>query len=384
MNDDTMTDSAPFSLVDGIAGCLLGTAVGDALGLPYEGISRRRQRKLFPPGTRLRYRLLAGGWGMISDDTEHACITDQALAISGGEVDVFQRDLGRRFRWWVAALPAGIGWATLRSGVKLWAGFTPARSGVFSAGNGPAMRAPILGVAWGHDDPERLRALVRVSTRMTHTDPKAEWGALAVAVAARVSLESRRAGGFSREVLGSRYLQRTEALIGPEGGELIVLLRQAVTSATKGESTEEFADSLGLHRGISGYIFHTVAVAVHAWLSHPDDYEATITAAVRCGGDTDTVAAIAGGIAGGIAGAGSGTGADGIPGEWIGGLLEWPRTTPWLEKLAGAVAESFAGHIAAQRLLSGGRAHPRPEAAAAALLNDVRRVTRALGRSPLK
>jgi ADP-ribosylglycohydrolase len=31
-----------------IIGCLLGTAVGDALGLPYEGLSPQRQRRLFP------------------------------------------------------------------------------------------------------------------------------------------------------------------------------------------------------------------------------------------------------------------------------------------------------------------------------------------------
>ena len=31
---------------DAAAGCLLGTAVGDALGLPCEGLSRRRQRRL--------------------------------------------------------------------------------------------------------------------------------------------------------------------------------------------------------------------------------------------------------------------------------------------------------------------------------------------------
>jgi ADP-ribosylglycohydrolase len=30
-----------------IVGCLLGTAVGDALGLPYEGLSPQRQRRIY-------------------------------------------------------------------------------------------------------------------------------------------------------------------------------------------------------------------------------------------------------------------------------------------------------------------------------------------------
>jgi len=51
-------------------GLLLGQAVGDALGLPWEGLSRRRAVKMF--STPDRYRFLFGR-GMISDDTEHAC-----------------------------------------------------------------------------------------------------------------------------------------------------------------------------------------------------------------------------------------------------------------------------------------------------------------------
>jgi ADP-ribosylglycohydrolase len=50
-----------------IVGCILGTAVGDAIGLPYEGLSRRRAAKLlgqpdrhrFFYGHRNRYRTTA-------------------------------------------------------------------------------------------------------------------------------------------------------------------------------------------------------------------------------------------------------------------------------------------------------------------------------------
>ena len=106
----------------------------------------------------------------------------QAFCISPTDSDQFARQLARRFRWWLFGVPAGIGLATLKSIIKLWFGFSPSRSGVFSAGNGPAMRSPILGVAI--DDIERLRIFVRASTRITHTDPKALHGAFAVAVAA--------------------------------------------------------------------------------------------------------------------------------------------------------------------------------------------------------
>ncbi|HEX8238011.1 MAG TPA: ADP-ribosylglycohydrolase family protein [Abditibacteriaceae bacterium] len=58
------------TLEDAIAGCILGTAVGDAVGLPCEGISRPRQQKLFPA---IKGPNLFLGRGMVSDDTEHRC-----------------------------------------------------------------------------------------------------------------------------------------------------------------------------------------------------------------------------------------------------------------------------------------------------------------------
>jgi ADP-ribosylglycohydrolase len=166
---------------DRIAGAILGTAVGDALGLPREGLSRRRARRLFgdPP---LRHRFLLGR-GMTSDDTEHTCMTGQALLRAPDDPDAFARSLAWRLRFWLLGLPAGTGGATLRAVLKLWLGFSPRRSGVWSAGNGPAMRAALLGVCLGHDR-QQMRAYVRASTRLTHTDPRAERGAFLVALTA--------------------------------------------------------------------------------------------------------------------------------------------------------------------------------------------------------
>ncbi len=59
-----------------IIGCLMGAAIGDALGLPYEGLSRQRAARLLGPPD--RYRLI-GNRGMVSDDTEHLCLVAQAL-----------------------------------------------------------------------------------------------------------------------------------------------------------------------------------------------------------------------------------------------------------------------------------------------------------------
>src|SRR5262249_44571305 len=140
-----------------------------------------RARRLFGPPS-LRHRFVLGR-GMVSDDTEHSCLVGQALLRRPDDADRFARALAWGLRWWLLRLPAGVGRATARGVLKLWAGWPPTRSGVFSAGNGPAMRAALLGACLG-GQPEKLRAYVRASSRVTHTDPRAERGALLIALAA--------------------------------------------------------------------------------------------------------------------------------------------------------------------------------------------------------
>src|SRR6516162_1299842 len=112
-----------------LAGLILGTAVGDSLGLPREGLSRRRARRLFG-GPPFRHQLLLGR-GMISDDTEHTCLVGQALLRAPDDAERFGRALAWGLRLWLLGLPAGVGLATLRATVRLWLGFPPSRSGVF-------------------------------------------------------------------------------------------------------------------------------------------------------------------------------------------------------------------------------------------------------------
>jgi ADP-ribosyl-[dinitrogen reductase] hydrolase len=228
-------------------------------------------------------------------------------------------------RWWLLSIPAGIGLATQKATLKLCCGVSPHRSGVFSAGNGPAMRAPILGAAI--IDIDTLREFVRISTTMTHTDPKAWHGAWAVALAARIA-----ASGQS--VSADHFLHELRTTLSDEHDvSLLPLIEQTVDSVSRNDSTQDFADQLGLQRGVTGFVNHTVPVVLHAWLSFPDDHRAAITSLIRCGGDTDTTAAIAGGIIG------CRVGQHGLPSDLVNGLRDWPRTVPWMQQLASTLAD---------------------------------------------
>jgi ADP-ribosylglycohydrolase len=300
---------------DAAAGCLLGTAVGDALGLPCEGLSRRRQQRLGFDLSRYSFVL---DRGMCSDDTDHACMVAQALAASAGVPRRFAASLAWRLRFWLAALPAGVGFATLRAILRLWLFVPPPFAGVRSAGNGPAMRSALLGVAFADDEPLLLMH-VSACTTITHRDVRAECGALAVALAARSAL---RGEGAARYLV---HLRRLAAPFGAAGGELVGLVERAAASVDRAEPTEAFAAAIGCGKAVSGYMYHSVPVALHAWLAHPLDLEAALAAAIRCGGDTDSVGAITGAIVG------AGSGAAGIPAARLERLWDWPRGVRWIE-----------------------------------------------------
>ena len=253
---------------------------------------------------------------MISDDTEHSLMLAQALLECPADPTTFQRALARRLRWWLVGLPAGVGFATLRAILKLWVGIPPNRSGVMSAGNGPAMRTALLGVYFA-DDPERRRQFVCASTQITHRDPRGEIAALAVAETAAWMTEQR--DDMDALLRSLAHLSELSEWTG-----FIARLRSAQSS---NQSTDGFARDMGAIRGVSGYAFQSVPVAIHAALRHRNNFEAALTEAIACGGDTDTVGAIIGALVG------ARVGVAGIPAPWRNGIVEWPRSLSLLHRV---------------------------------------------------
>ena len=134
-----------------------------------------------------------------------------------------------------------------------------------------------------------------------------------------------------------RYPARLTNVLPPdEASDLLCLVQRAATSAARNETTETFAgETLGLTNGVSGYVYHTIPVVLHAWFCHLQTGAGLRTAlqnVIRCGGDTDTTAAILGGIIG------AGVGRAGLPADLLDGLAEWPRTVAWMERLAARLA----------------------------------------------
>ncbi len=310
-------------------GLLLGTAVGDALGLPAEGLPRETIRRL--GWDHWRHRLLFGR-GMLSDDTEHSVLLALALLEADGNPDRFERLLAWKLRWWLLGLPAGIGLGTGRAIIKLWLGFPPRSSGVGSAGNGAAMRSAVIGVAFAKDL-HRLRVFSERGARITHTDRRAQTAATAMAICAAFAANNGHPEMFP-------ILIRGLAAIDPTDAEWQLTLSKLARGLSEQSTVADFAAALGQEKAVSGYAYHSVPVALYAFMRHFGNYARTLTTALDCGGDTDTVGAMAGALAG-IAGAG-----EDIPEDWVRGLAPEPCSPAFLHGLARALARGHAGEPA--------------------------------------
>jgi ADP-ribosylglycohydrolase len=300
-----------------LLGSVLGTAVGDSMGLPSEGVSKRRAAKMWPD---LRHRLVFGR-GMLSDDTEHTLMLAAALIEHNDDTEAFQRVFARKLRWWMLALPAGVGLSTAKAILRLWIGFPVKRAGVRSAGNGAAMRSAIIGVVFC-DDPQKRKDFALAACRVTHTDPRAEESALIVVEAA--SLAARH---IATETI---LIELGKWISSDEMKTRFAALKMALAANL---SVPDYAVEIGSEHGVSGFAPDTVAVAIYAWLRHRESYEEAIRAVILCGGDTDSVAAITGGICGAELGENT------IPKPWLEGICDWPRSPDYMRMLAKALAD---------------------------------------------
>ena len=306
---------------DRIRGVLLGTAIGDALGLPAEGLSPERIVRRF--GCLDRYRLF-GRTGFVSDDTEQTALVAHAWIEAHDGAAEFARAFARRLRAWFLALPLGIGLATAKACLRLCLGVSSARSGSDSAGNGAAMRAALVGVLLC-DEPSKRLEFSQALARVTHRDPRAVEGAAFVAELAAQGTLGSPSQNF--DLAAARSVVRNE--------ELIAAIDKAGRLAECAEPAQA-AHELGT----SGFVVHTLGFASYCVARFGADPARALVVAVNAGGDTDSIGAIVGALVG------ARHGASALPAALLGELEDGPLGRSHLTRLADALGK-------------GGRAPPR-------------------------
>jgi poly(ADP-ribose) glycohydrolase ARH3 len=282
-------------IADRAAGAVFGTFVGDALGMPFEGLSHTAIPETVEMVEARR------GRGTYTDDTQMMIALSESLIARGG---IDAEDLARSFLDSYEP-DRGYGRGTRRV-FKLWRQGVPARlaagqvfDGRGSRGNGAAMRIAPVAVFF-RDDPDRLRAQAAASARVTHAHPVGVDGAVVQAAAIGAALRGDNILDVARETARTlelgRALEEVETLLG--------------VVRTPGEVQG--------HLGSSADIAESVAAALYSALAH-DRFEAAVRFGVRLGGDTDTVAAMAGAVAG------ARDGYRAIPSRWVEALEDGGR-----------------------------------------------------------
>ncbi len=301
-------------------GCMLGAAIGDALGKQNEGFSRKDipdrvtdygKTPKSCPGGKLRA-------GQYTDDTEQMIILAQSLIECGGfHVQDFA---GRIARWGSDTLAdpvrkSLIGPSSSVAIARLNSGVSWKDSGSDIPSCGSAMRVAPIGLFYKKlDDVESNAAL---SSLPTHKSKEAIAGAVAVAIGVRCALEDMDCFDIIKETAAraSKYD--------------IGLARKIELSYVKRdvEPDEAFAEL-----GTSYLVYETVPSAVYCFSKHFEEPEEAVIEAINAGGDTDSIACITGALCG------ARHGVEAFPEKWVNGL----ENKELVEHLAAMIFEKWS------------------------------------------
>jgi ADP-ribosylglycohydrolase len=318
---------------DRARGALYGLAIGDALGMPTQMLSRDQVIDRWgpllsgfeaaPPGHPVAAGMPAGA---VTDDTEQAVLLGRLLL--SGRVD--PRELADALIAWERDMTARgsldlLGPSTRRAIDAVLAGVPPEEAGRHGDTNGAAMRIAPVGLTVSASDLRALVDAVQQASLVTHNTSVALAGAAAVAAAVSTALDSTVTAATER-VAAATAAAATAAALGSErghwvaGADVAARIRWAAglvsgerppgltypfyrtsffrTRVAAGPSGAELAEVIYSLVGTSLATQESVPAAFAVLSAVPDDPWRACLLAASLGGDCDTIAAMAGAIAG--------------------------------------------------------------------------------------
>ena len=296
---------------DRVLGCLLGGAVGDALGYPVEFLSEPEILRQYGPAG-IKALAQAGSPARVSDDTQMTLFAANAwiYGCSGEGWDIstawlaYREWLGTQGdesrmgkpRMWIYGdrrlharrAPGNTCLSAIRFSDRGGTMKNPVNN---SKGCGTVMRAAPYGLMPGSREAAMERAAADAA--LTHGHPLA-WGSSAW-LAACVHALVEGAGPLADRVADIKLPQR----LNPDG-TLLALVQKAIALANR----EDVTDLEAIHALGEGWVAEeALAIALFCALRHRDDFAAALRAAVNHKGDSDSTGAICGNIMGAFLGA---------------------------------------------------------------------------------
>jgi poly(ADP-ribose) glycohydrolase ARH3 len=309
-------------LRDKFRGAILGGFLGDAFGSSFEGMDPDRAGFHISDLSKKFTR-------NYTDDTDMTLALAESL-VQRGKID--PEDIAKQFGL-TCDLTRGYGFGTIKAVLALRAGLEWHRVAriVFengSFGNGAAMRVSPVGLFYHHD----LAALQEAAMKqadITHVHPLGQWGAVMQACSIGLAVNQSPKEPFKREAV---IVCLREMLWGGPIEYLRALNEIEEMLAQKGKlAAREVVRALG--NGVEARF--SVPSACYIAITCSPDFGDAIRAAVSLGGDTDTIAGMAGAIVG------AHTGEKGLPVEWIEQLEEGARGRSFARGIAERLFETW-------------------------------------------
>ena len=298
-----------MTLRDRAIGALYGLAIGDALGMPTQLMSRDEVANRY--GVIDRFRAaeaghpLAGGLpaGHVTDDTEQALLLARLLVEGHGHIakGAFARALvgwedGMRARGSLDLL----GPSTKRAVQAVLDGEPLATAGRFGTTNGAAMRVAPVGIIRSWQPIDTLVDLVVEASMVTHNTGVAIAGAAAVAAAVSAGIDGAE---FAAAVDAALEAARIGATRGywVAAADVASRIRLAIDLADPADVDGSLTRIYEIV-GTSLATQESIPAAFGLLATFPDDPWRAACAAATLGGDSDTIAALAGAIGGALRG----------------------------------------------------------------------------------
>jgi poly(ADP-ribose) glycohydrolase ARH3 len=296
-------------------GCLLGLAIGDALGGKFEAQSAEGIRARFPTVSSLIDYPQEEIW--YTDDTQMAIGVAETLADHG---EIVERHLCTAFASnYVPSRGYGRGARAVLEAMEEGRDYRQVAEQYFpggSYGNGAAMRVAPVGLLF-RDDQSRLWEQARLSALPTHLHPLGIEGAQLLALAVALGSHSQ---SLDRDTFFTNLLTACQS----------AAYRTKLEEAARVRTADDLS-----HLGNRIEALESVPTAIASFALTPESFEETVSHVIFVGGDTDTLAAMAGAVSGAY------LGIDRLPQRLVGLVESSPKGRSYLLELADRL---FARH----------------------------------------
>ena len=294
-----------MDILDKFQGSMLGLAIGDTLGRPFEGKLRSEIYSNFSSFEEF-IQNKKNLFKTYTDDTQLTLHTAEALIRGNGfNLNNFISEYVK----WLDDPPIGAGYGCISSIKKLKYGIPWEEAASNSGGNGTAMRIAPIGLFY-NKDLKGLKFAAIKSSILTHSHPAASAGSIVIARAIAYLIDKDPKIKFSvdqffdvikssisgsQEEVWEEFLEILDKL---KSNLHISIEAGLIKFSQVGVKSPFFIEDYLGHAFVHPYAISTVVCSIFIFLKRLNSFRDCIFELSTAGGDSDTVGAIGGALAG--------------------------------------------------------------------------------------